>query len=100
MIRAHLYSNGELYSGNEELIERWQSDSNAFIWVDLTENPNPHFSRLIVGKSKPSSKKYDIEIPFPQRDLHLRSVLGHRDEQAITVLQGRNGLAAGVPAVS
>lgn len=43
--------------------------------------------------------KYEIEIPFPQRDLHLRSVLGQRDEQAITILQGRNAPAASAPAV-
>ena len=27
--------------------------------------------------------KYGIEIPFPQRDLHVRSVLGHRDLAAL-----------------
>ena len=27
-------------------------------------------------------KEYAIEIPFPQRDLHVRSVFGHKDEAA------------------
>lgn len=27
-------------------------------------------------------KEYDIEIPFPQRDLHLRSVFGHTEDEA------------------
>ena len=27
-------------------------------------------------------KKYDIEIPFPQRDLHVRSIFGKKDEDA------------------
>jgi small-conductance mechanosensitive channel len=31
--------------------------------------------------------KYDIEIPFPQRDLHLRSMFGHKDEAGLSVLQ-------------
>jgi potassium efflux system protein len=31
--------------------------------------------------------KYNIEIPFPQRDLHLRSMFGHKDEAGLSVLQ-------------
>jgi small-conductance mechanosensitive channel len=28
-------------------------------------------------------REYDIEIPFPQRDLHLRSAFGRTDEAAM-----------------
>jgi small-conductance mechanosensitive channel len=31
--------------------------------------------------------KYNIEIPFPQRDLHLRSMFGHKDEAVLSALQ-------------
>jgi small-conductance mechanosensitive channel len=31
--------------------------------------------------------KNGIEIPFPQRDLHLRSMFGHKDEAGLAVLQ-------------
>ena len=33
--------------------------------------------------------KYGIEIPFPQRDLHVRSLLGTRDEEARELWAGR-----------
>jgi len=36
--------------------------------------------------------KYNIEIPFPQRDLHLRSVLGMKDEAARDFLVPGNRL--------
>jgi potassium efflux system protein len=32
--------------------------------------------------------KYDIEIPFPQRDLHLRSAFGKKDEAGLSLLPG------------
>ena len=35
-------------------------------------------------------KEYGIEIPFPQRDLHLRSVFGIKDEDAREMLPGGN----------
>lgn len=31
-------------------------------------------------------KQYNIEIPFPQRDLHLRSAFGRKDEAALELL--------------
>lgn len=31
-------------------------------------------------------KKYSIEIPFPQRDLHLRSVFGRKDDAGLLLL--------------
>lgn len=31
-------------------------------------------------------KKYNIEIPFPQRDLHLRSVSGQKDDAGLRLL--------------
>jgi len=35
-------------------------------------------------------KEYGIEIPFPQRDLHLRSVFGQKDEAGITLWDKQN----------
>ena len=32
--------------------------------------------------------KYGIEIPFPQRDLHLRSAFGKKDEEGLSLLGG------------
>lgn len=34
--------------------------------------------------------KYGIEIPFPQRDLHLRSLFGQKDEAGIEYLNSRS----------
>lgn len=37
-------------------------------------------------------REYDIEVPFPQRDLHLRSVFGQKDEQGMAfILQNTRG---------
>ena len=33
--------------------------------------------------------KYGIEIPFPQRDIHLRSAFGKKDEEGLSLLPGR-----------
>ncbi len=35
-------------------------------------------------------RKYEIEVPFPQRDLHLRSVFGQKDKDGIELLQTLN----------
>ena len=43
---------------------------------------------------------YGIEIPFPQRDLHLRSYFGHKDTEglrAVGELLGRTSQAAAAP---
>ena len=32
-------------------------------------------------------REYHIEVPFPQRDLHLRSVFGQKDEQGLAVFR-------------
>lgn len=34
-------------------------------------------------------QRHGIEMPFPQRDLHLRSVLGYTDGEAVALLRGR-----------
>jgi small-conductance mechanosensitive channel len=33
--------------------------------------------------------EYGIEVPFPQRDLHLRSLFGRKDQEAAAFLSGR-----------
>jgi small-conductance mechanosensitive channel len=35
-------------------------------------------------------KQYGIEIPFPQRDLHLRSVFGQKDEAGLSLISKQN----------
>ena len=35
--------------------------------------------------------EYGIEIPFPQRDLHLRSLFGERDQAALDLYRGTGG---------
>ncbi len=42
-------------------------------------------------------QQYDIEVPFPQRDLHLRSVFGKRDEAAWPVTSGESEKAPLAP---
>lgn len=66
MIRAHLYRNGELFSGNEELIERWQNDSNAFIWIDLADNPKREERALL----ETAFDIHPLAIEDAQRDRH------------------------------
>ena len=39
-------------------------------------------------------KKHGIEIPFPQRDLHVRSLFGLEGEAAIAALRGQAGAGA------
>lgn len=38
--------------------------------------------------------KYGIEIPFPQQDLHIRSVFGHRDAAGLAAWRGEDPEAA------
>ena len=38
--------------------------------------------------------KYEIEIPFPQRDLHVRSMFGMKDEDASDYLRLRSAGSA------
>ena len=35
-------------------------------------------------------KQHGVEIPFPQRDLHLRSVFGQKDEAGLSLLNGQS----------
>jgi potassium efflux system protein len=34
-------------------------------------------------------RKYNIEVPFPQRDLHLRSLFGQKDESGLALINNR-----------
>ena len=38
-------------------------------------------------------KKYEIEIPFPQRDLHVRTLFGMEGDEAIAALRGQTAMA-------
>ncbi|MBQ0799377.1 MAG: mechanosensitive ion channel [Porticoccaceae bacterium] len=40
-------------------------------------------------------KEHGIEIPFPQRDLHLRSVFGQKDEAGLLLLKRQNEVDPG-----
>lgn len=42
-------------------------------------------------------KAHGIEIPFPQRDLNLRSVFGLEGDEALALLRGRQGSAGSAP---
>lgn len=50
MIRTQLLTDdGELLQGGEELIHRWRTDNNGFIWIDLLAEEPQHERALLIS---------------------------------------------------
>lgn len=58
------------------------------VWLnDAAARRNAAVKAAYMWELDTALKKYSIEIPFPQRDLHLRSLFGVQGDEALTVLQ-------------
>jgi small-conductance mechanosensitive channel len=61
------------------------------VWINEPHN-HPQIRSKVNFAIDGAFRKYNIEIPFPQRDLHLRSASFKiaRDESGITTLEETN----------
>lgn len=58
-------------------------DLELRIWIEDPTNGRANVISDVLLEIWDRFHEHDIEIPFPQRDLHLRSVLGERDLEAL-----------------
>lgn len=75
------------------------------VWLtDAAASRNQGVRAAYLWELDTALRKYGIEIPFPQRDLHVRSLFGLEGEQALAALRGRleamPGSAAGHAAMA
>jgi small-conductance mechanosensitive channel len=68
-------------------------DMELRIWIDDPQNGRANvISEVLLGVWD-RFHEHGIEIPFPQRDLHLRSILGEHDTQSlVSRLRGEQSL--------
>ncbi|WP_133477731.1 mechanosensitive ion channel family protein [Cognatilysobacter segetis] len=60
------------------------------VWVNADATKRPSTVKAAYNWALHTAlQRHGIAIPFPQRDLHLRSLFGHEDGDAIALLQGR-----------
>lgn len=60
------------------------------VWVNAEATKRPSTVKAAYNWALHSAlQRHGIGIPYPQRDLHVRSVLGHEGADAIALLQGR-----------
>jgi len=63
-------------------------DFELLVWLDAENVRRPAAARAAyLWELHTALYKYEIEIPFPQRDLHVRSMFGMKDERARAYLQ-------------
>ncbi len=59
-------------------------DFELVVWVQASAVRKPASTKaLLLWEIHSALAKHDIEVPFPQRDLHLRSLFGHKDDEAV-----------------
>jgi small-conductance mechanosensitive channel len=60
------------------------------VWVNADATKRPSTVKAAYNWALHTAlQRHGIAIPFPQRDLHLRSLFGQEDGDAIALLQGR-----------
>jgi len=60
------------------------------VWVNADATKRPSTVKAAYNWALHSAlQRHGIAIPFPQRDLHLRSLFGHEGDEAVAVLNGR-----------
>ena len=60
------------------------------VWVNAEATKRPSTVKAAYNWALHSAlQRHGIGIPYPQRDLHVRSVFGREGDEAIAVLQGR-----------
>lgn len=64
-------------------------DFELVVWLtpDAVKRPST-VQAAYMWEIESALVRHRIEIPFPQRDLHLRSVFGHKDEAGEKMLEG------------
>lgn len=64
-------------------------DFELVVWLnaDATKRPSA-VQAAYLWALETALHKYRIEIPFPQRDLHIRSMFGRRGDEALSAWQG------------
>jgi len=68
------------------------------VWLNADATRRPSAVKAAYNWALHSAlHKHQLAIPFPQRDLHLRSVLGHEGNEALAVLLGK-AVAVDTPA--
>ncbi len=70
-------------------------DLELRIWIDDPQNGVSNVKSLVLLLVWEKFHEHAIEIPFPQRDLHVRSVFGHQDDAGVDLLDKRIVTAAG-----
>lgn len=60
------------------------------VWVNADATKRPSTVKAAYNWALHGAlERHGIAIPYPQRDLHVRSLFGHEDGDAIALLQGR-----------
>lgn len=70
-------------------------DLELRFWIDDPQNGVSNIKSQILLLIWDKFHQHGIEIPFPQRDLHVRSVFGHQDDEGIDLVERRLSSAAG-----
>ena len=66
------------------------------VWVDDPQNGRGNVISEVLLEVWDRFHEHGIEIPYPQRDLHVRSLLGEQDLQAVGArLRGQHPLPGG-----
>jgi len=66
-------------------------DDEIMAWIADPEAGVGNVRSEILNRLWVSFKEHDIEIPFPQRDIHIRSTTSSQQERSISVDDGANG---------
>ncbi len=69
-------------------------DLELRIWIEDPQNGVSNVKSLVLLEVWDRFHEHGIEIPFPQRDLHLRSVFSNQDEAGIELLRDWPGREA------
>jgi small-conductance mechanosensitive channel len=73
-------------------------DLELRFWIRDPQNGVSNIKSQILLLIWDKFHEHDIEIPFPQRDLHVRSVFGRQDDAGLGLLEQRpSGAADGSP---
>lgn len=64
--------------------------SELVVWLNAEATKRPSAVKAAyLWALETALSKYRIEIPFPQQDLHIRSLFGRHGDEALDALHGR-----------
>lgn len=70
-------------------------DLELRMWIDDPQNGVSNVKSQVLLLIWDKFHEHEIEIPFPQRDLHVRSVFRHQDDEGIELFKKRAVASAG-----